>query len=210
VAEFEARRPLFTRPPRFVHADLWPENVLTRGGRCWLVDWTWLKPSDYALDLANLKLVLDWVWPPWRAQRAFEGLLRLYARALGDDSVPARMRVFSPLAALIKLVQFGEESPVEPYNADCMRAFLATARRDRALWALPTAGRRLQYAVTHRPPSAYSVYNEPADLRSRAGRALARLVEAGWRTARRRLAGRSLARPAPPATGSRPGHGARA
>jgi len=166
---------VFQCSPRLVHADLWPENVLVNGSRCWLVDWVWLKYSDYALDLANLKLILDWVWPPWTAQLAFERLLQRYARAFDDPGLIARIGVLLPIVSLIHLVQFGQEGFEDPYNAAAMRACFATARRDRALWAHATPARRLAYALTHQCPSENGAWDR-VGLLGRARSAAARLA----------------------------------
>jgi fructosamine-3-kinase len=155
---FDAQRALFERSRCWVHGDLWPENVLVDGASCWLIDWAGLKYGDYALDLAGLKLILDWVWPAWRAHAAFEALLRLYARAFADHTLLARMRVYLPLVSLIHLVQFGQAGPEDPDNAAGMRACLATARRDQALWSLADSRRRMLFALTHRCPSEYGDY----------------------------------------------------
>jgi hypothetical protein len=180
AAEFEADRALFSRPSRYVHADLWPENILTDGSRTWLVDWIGLKQGDYAVDLANLKLALDWVWPPWRAHLAFEALLDRYRGEFDDDTLLVRLRVLLPLVSLIHLVQFGQGGADDPENAAAMRAALAVARRDRALWANPTPARRLLYALAHPRTSEYGVMDDT-------------WLRAGARRARRALA----RRPAP-------------
>jgi len=156
LGEVQAARRLFARAPRYVHADLWPENVLVHGACCVLVDWAWLTAADYALDLANLKLLLDWAWPAWRAHLAFERVLRLYALRFGDTTLPERMRVYLPLMSLVHLVQFGRGGHADPANRAAMRACLATARRDRQLWALARPWQRIAYALGHRLPSEYA------------------------------------------------------
>jgi hypothetical protein len=175
-------RAAFECSPRLVHADLWPENVLVDGARCWLIDWAWLKYSDYALDLANLKLILDWVWPPWTAQLAFERLLQRYGRAFDDPGLIARISVLLPIVSLIHLVQFAQEGLEDPYNAAAMRACFATARRDRALWARATPAHRVAYAVSHQCPSENGAWDR-VGLLGRARSAAARLA-ATMRSAR--------------------------
>jgi len=188
AADVKARPALFERPPCWVHADLWPENMLVRGSRCRLVDWTWLKQSEYALDLANLKLTLDWVWPAWRAQTAFERLLRLYVNTFADDTLLTRMRFFLPIVSLTHLIQFGQGGADDPENAAAMRACLAKALRDRALWSLGGAHGRLVYAMAHRLRSEYGVADQHG-VRTRAARVVARLMVAGRRAVRRDPAG---------------------
>jgi hypothetical protein len=182
-AEFGAGRERFVRPSRFVHADLWPENILTDGTRTWLVDWIGLKPGDYAVDLANVKLVLDWVWPPWRAHLAFEALLARYRRVFADDTLLERIRVLLPLVSLVHLVQFGQGGVDDPENVAAMRAALAVARRDRAVWIHPTPARRLLSALAHPRRSEYGALDE-SWLRAGARRALARLRPAPARALR--------------------------
>lgn len=188
AAEIEASPALFSRPPRLVHGDLWPENLLIDRSRCWLVDWIDLGLSDYALDLANLNLMLDWLWPTWRAHRAFERVLRLYTATFDDRTLVERMRVYLPLVSLVHLVQFGRSDPDDPETAAAMRACLATGQRDRALWRLREPEARFVYALTHPRPSEYSIGAEPA-IPASLRRALRPLVRAG-----RRVAARSIAR----------------
>ncbi len=184
AADVESCPVPFERPPSWVHGDIWPENVLTSNSRCWLVDWSWLKCSDYALDLANLKLALDWVWPAWRAHTAFERLLRFYVRAFADNTLLTRMRFFLPIVSLTHLVQFGQGGTEDPENAAAMQACLTKAQRDRVLWSLDDAHHRLLYALAHRLPSAYSVADQRG-IQRRAAQAVARLMVAGRRVARR-------------------------
>jgi hypothetical protein len=185
-ADVDSGRTLFERPPGYVHGDIWPENVLAAGPRCWLVDWAWMKPSDYALDLANLKLMLDWVWPAGRAHRAFEQLLQRYACRFGDSGVWARMRFYLPLVSLIHLVQFGQAGMDNPENAEAMRACLATAARDRVLWSMPDARQRAKYALSHRTTSEYAVGGDDARANgSVLRRMIARMSAMSLRTLRR-------------------------
>jgi streptomycin 6-kinase len=186
AADVEVRPELFERAPSWVHGDIWPENVLTSGSRCWLVDWTWLKHSDYALDLANLKLMLDWVWPPVRAHLMFEGLLRRYAAQFADNTLLARMRFYLPLVSLIHLVQFGEGGADDPENAVAMSACLAKAPRDRTLWSLRTPRGRLLFAALNRRKSEYATHGSREGW-ERAAQAVVRVISRGKRAVQRRV-----------------------
>jgi Phosphotransferase enzyme family len=139
-ASFELR-------PRLIHADLWPDNVLVSGSRAWLVDWAWLTASDYALDLANLKLMLDWVWPAWLSHVEFERLVRRYAVTLGDLGLAHRLSVYLPLVSLIHLVQYAEGGLDDPHNAAAMKTCLAVAQRDFAVWRQSQPARRTWTAL---------------------------------------------------------------
>jgi hypothetical protein len=134
------------------------------------------------VDLANLKLTLDWVWPTWWAHLAFEQLLGRYARTFEDASLLARMRFYLPLVSLIHLLQFGLGGVEDPENAAAMRAALAVAQRDRIVWSLNGAAQRLWYAVTHPLSSEYA--GGPT-ARDRVRRSLARRLATG----KRRLTG---------------------
>lgn len=174
LADLEGAPERYAVQRSFVHADIWPENLLVHGDQVWLIDWAWLKRGDPALDLAAFRVTLDWVWPARRAHLAFERLVAAEQATLDNPGLARRLRFYLPAVLLIHLVQFAEVEAQDAYIQAAMRACLATAQRERVLWSLPGWRARLALALAWRPRSEYDDPREGVrrGLRRAARRAL--------------------------------------
>jgi aminoglycoside phosphotransferase (APT) family kinase protein len=108
TAAWESDRdsPEWTEPPRLVHADLIPGNLLLTGGRLSaIIDWS-AAAGDPACDL-----ITAWYLFPPDVRQEFRTLLA------ADDAMWARGRAYALSKAIIALPYYQESNPVMAANS---------------------------------------------------------------------------------------------